>query len=140
SCSAPGSTSRSEAEETAGMRPVPLEEVVPLVEGALGVRLTPDHLRPLRLPLGDLDLHHPMLRMMAAAPAGVRLRLSTDSSVVRLRVEHIVAPGMEPPMPGYDLTVQGEVVSSRSVPATASSVELDGLPGGGTVAEIWLPH
>lgn len=125
------------------MRAVPLDELPRLLEGALDVRVGAGYVRPWRLPLADFDLHHPMLRFVAAAPAGVRLRLSTDSHSVALEVAH-VGPDDGPlaSPPAYDLVFGTDVLTTYLAdPSSATStVTFADLPGDGSPLEVWLPH
>lgn len=108
-------------------------------EGAVDVRAGDGYVRPFRLPVADLDLHHPALVFMAACPSGVRLRLRTDTTVVALEVEHRFAPMFTARTPVYDVTIEGELVASVSAPGPEERVVLDGLPAGDKVVEVWLP-
>jgi len=125
------------------MQSVPLEDVVALVEGALGVRVSNGYLRGWRLPPDDVAFHDPMLVWMASLPAGVRLRFCTDSRAVRLRCEHVVVDRAETPdtpAARYDLVVDNQVVATQAVTGVQVDVAFDGLPGDDRAAEVWLPQ
>jgi hypothetical protein len=82
-----------------------------------------------------------MLRFVAAAPAGVRLRLRTTSRRLSMRVTHVWPDEMTMPKPPrYDLVLGADVVGSVAVQGKTGDVEFDGLPGDDTPVEIWLPH
>ena len=121
------------------MRAIPLTDGPVSYEGAVDVRAGDGYVRPFRLPVADLDLHHPALVFMAACPSGVRLRLRTDTTVVALEVEHRFAPMFTARTPVYDVTIEGELVASVSAPGPEERVVLDGLPAGDKVVEVWLP-
>jgi hypothetical protein len=113
---------------------VPIETVATLVEGAVDVNHGPGWLAPWRVPYRDRHLHHPMLLAMAACPAGVRVRLRTDSDRVALATEHRMAPGIEVPYESlYDVTVDGRHVATSATPV------FTGLGAGEKVVEVWLP-
>ena len=108
-------------------------------EGAIDVRDSSGYVRAFRLPVAELDLHHPMLVFMAACASGVRLRFGTTTTTIALDVEHRFAPGFTAATPVYDVTVDGEVVASTPAPGSEERVVLDGLPAGDKVVEVWLP-
>ena len=121
------------------MRALPLVGGPITFEGAIDVRDSGDYVRAFRLPVDDLDLHHPMLVFMAACASGVRLRFRTDTTTVVLDVEHRFAPGFTAATPVYDVTVDNEIVASAPAPGAAERVALEGLPAGDKVVEVWLP-
>jgi hypothetical protein len=122
------------------VRTVPLLDGPITIEGAVDVRRGAGYVRPFRLPVADLDLHHPMLVMMASCPAGVRLRLRTDSRTIAFDVEQrFPPPPMEVRTPRYDATIDNEVVATTTAPGERERVVLDGLPAGEKVVEVWLP-
>jgi hypothetical protein len=108
-------------------------------EGAVDVRDNGTYVRPFRLPVADLDLHHPMLVFMAACASGVRLRFRTDSTTVALDVEHRFSPLFEVAPPTYDLTIDNELVASVTTSSARDRVVLEGLPAEDKVVELWLP-
>jgi len=94
------------------------------------------------LPTQDLDLHHTMLTFMASLPAGVRLRLRTDSTTITVHADHVSVPELETWQPVYDLTVDGVLHQQQQAPRPGGPAEVtfDGLPGDADrVIEIWLP-
>jgi hypothetical protein len=122
------------------VRTVPLLDGPVSIEGAVDVRRGAGYVRPFRLPVADLDLHHPALVFMASCPAGVRLRLRTDSTAVAFEVEQrFPPPEFETRTPTYDATVDNELVASAPVKGERERVVLDGLPAGDKVVEVWLP-
>jgi hypothetical protein len=125
------------------MQTIPLagDDVPVTIEGAVDVRTKGGAVRPWRLPYDDLELHDPMLVFMASLPAGVRLRLRTDSRTITVGADHVAVPELEAWVPVYDLTIDGEVVASASAPTAGgpASVTFGDLPAGDKVVEVWLP-
>ena len=121
------------------MRALPLVDGPISFEGAVDVRAGDGYVRPFRLPVADLDLHHPALVFMASCPSGVRLRVRTDSTSIALDVEQRFAPGFTVATPVYDATVDNELVASARAPGAEERVVLEGLPAGDKVVEVWLP-
>lgn len=121
------------------MRALPLVDGPIAYEGAVDVRAGADYVRPFRLPVADLDLHHPALVFMASCPSGVRLRFRTDTTTIALDVEQRFAPGFASATPVYDVTVDNELVATTTAPGTEERVVLRDLPAGDKVVELWLP-
>ena len=121
------------------MRALPLTDGPFAFEGAVDVRAGAGYVRPFRLPVAELDLHHPALVFMASCPSGVRLRLRTDTTAIVLDVEQRFAPGFEVRTPVYDLTIDDELVASTSAAGAEDRVVFEGLPSGDKVVEVWLP-
>ena len=121
------------------MRSLPLTDGPIAFEGAVDVRAGGGYVRPFRLPVADLDLHHPALVFMASCPSGVRLRMRTDSTTIALDVEQRFAPGFAVMTPVYDLTIDNDLVASASAPAAEERVVFEGLPSGDKAVEVWLP-
>jgi hypothetical protein len=122
------------------MGTISLPDVAACLQGTVDARVTDEYVRPWRLPTADMALHHPGLVFMASLPSGVRLRFRTSSRALRLSVDHVRVEGFEfPSGPRYDVTVDGELVTT--VDASGSSVDVDvgGLPGDDAVVELWLP-
>jgi hypothetical protein len=111
------------------------------IEGAVDVREKAGALRPWRLPYDDLELHHPMLVFMASLPAGVRLRLRTDSTTIALTVDQVAVPELSATVPRWDLTVDGALAASTSSSRSGgtTTVTFDGLDAIDKVVEVWLP-
>ena len=122
------------------MRTVPLLDGPVTIEGAVDVRRGAGYVRPFRLPIADLDLHHPSLVFMASCPAGVRLRLRTDSRTIAFEVEQRFPPlEFATRTPTYDVTIDNELVTSVEVKGERDRVVVEGLPAGDKVVEVWLP-
>jgi hypothetical protein len=122
------------------VRSVPLQDGPVSIEGAVDVRRGDGYVRPFRLPVADLDLHHPALVMMASCPAGVRLRLRTDSRTVAFEVEQrFPPPPLEVRTPHYDVTIDDELVATVAAPGERERIVFEDLPAGDKVLEIWFP-
>jgi lysophospholipase L1-like esterase len=130
------------------MRHLPLEQIAPLIDGALGLVPRGDSLQPIRLPPIDMPLHHPALRspMTAESAAGVRLRLRTDTDWLLLEVEHdaipLATPQMQLPVCAYDLvTPDGRMTRVTAEQAQGpATIRFDGLGADEKLLEIWLPQ
>jgi hypothetical protein len=121
------------------MRAVPLVDGPIAFEGAVDVRASGGYVRPMRLPVADLDLHHEQLVFMAGCASGVRMRFRTDATTIAVEVEHRFAPGFAVAAPVYDVTIDNELVATASAPGAEERVVLGGLPAGDKVVEVWLP-
>jgi lysophospholipase L1-like esterase len=121
------------------MRALPLLGGPVSFEGAVDVRDSGAYVRAFRLPVADLDLHHPALVFMAACGSGVRLRFRTDATRIVLSVEHRFAPGFVTPPPVYDLTVDGSLAARVPAPGAEEDVVFADLAPGDKVVELWLP-
>lgn len=119
------------------------KQLVPFVEGALGLKMDGGALQPIRLPLDDLPFHHPDLTscFTGEAAAGIRLRLRTASRRLALVAEHEASPWFTAP-PVYDLVSADGTVFRQSVERGADGkdvVAFDGLGPDRKVLELWLP-
>jgi len=130
------------------MRYIPLDQIAPLIDGALGLVPRGDSLQPIRLPPEDMPLHHPALRspMTAESAAGVRLRLRTNTDQLTLEVEHdaisLATPQMVLPVCAYDLvTPDGRVTRVTAEQAEGpATIRFDGLGVDEKLLEVWLPQ
>ncbi len=122
------------------MQSVPLSGGPVRFAGAIGLRQGKDYVRPMRLPVEQLDLFHPDLISMAAVPAGVRLVFASDTRRVTLDVDQIVAEGM-PLTPHYDLVIDDALAAQQSATrGGAQQIEFADLPAGPKRIELWLPQ
>jgi hypothetical protein len=102
--------------------------------GAVSLRREPEWVQPWRLPYQRRGLFPPeALRERAAMPAGVRIRLRSDATVVAGEVEP------QPEMSRLDLCCDGAVVDSLEM-AGRGSFRFEGLPPGPKTVELWLPQ
>jgi lysophospholipase L1-like esterase len=133
-----------------------------LVLGAIDVERTEHGLLPQRLPgWARRQFADEYLGRVVAQPSGVRLALRTEATTIELDVlptktAYVGGPRM--PDGVYELTVDGEVLASTTVPggkvavidmATLTSTiepgepgtaRFDGLPAGRKDVRIWLPQ
>jgi len=138
---------------------VPLEDL-PVV-GALQAERTEQGLVLHRLPAwARAQTFEPMMALVETMPAGVRLAMRTDATVLELDVDlTLVQLADRPPIPGvFDLVVDGElresVASSEGTclslgsdgqllvtPGATTTVRFTSLPGDPSArVELWLPH
>lgn len=132
-----------------------LETIAGLIDGHIDVRRRPGSVQPLRYPSPEAGFYDPFTRWVASTPAGVRLRLRTDSNSIRLSVnQRLLAgePGVEP-RGFYDLFVDGQYFGRAAaggglmlqpdftgVGDEKAMVGFDGLPAGDKGLELWLPQ
>jgi len=131
-----------------GIRNIPLGQIAPLIDGALGLIARDDSLQPIRLPVDDLPIHHADMRspMTALSPAGVRLRFRSNTDRISLDVEHepIALLTREMPLPpcAYDLvTPDGRIVRGKPDDNHGpAQITFQGLGRDEKLLEIWLPQ
>jgi lysophospholipase L1-like esterase len=73
------------------MKPIDLTAVEHLLEGHIDIRRRPGSIQPLRYPAAEHEFYDVFTRWVASAPAGVRLRLRTDSETLELKIRQRVA-------------------------------------------------
>ena len=136
------------------MTELPLDRLDDFLDGHVGLRRRGAALHPLRIPADEVHLHDPFTRWVTAMPAGVRLRLRTDSRTLHLHTQQrqTWSPERGEWPSAYDLFIDGERV--RRVPAQGGARQvpmgerhgddraqllLDGLPAGDKRIELWFP-
>ncbi|MBS3734609.1 MAG: GDSL family lipase [Phycisphaerae bacterium] len=99
------------------------------VHGAVSIETRDGGLRPWRLPHARRRLFPPDGEVVARAqhPAGVRLRLRTDSPRVRLRVDRSETPDEE--VQTFDLVIGDALRATAALAPGESEVVFDDLPG-----------
>jgi hypothetical protein len=114
-------------------------EVVRALEGVIDIEWAADRswALPWRLPVADLDLHHPAVVLPAMCPSGVRLRVRTASTRLLLDAESVQLQGGPVFEAWCDLSVDGELV--RSTALGVAGAVFGGLPAGTKDVEIALP-
>ena len=138
------------------MPSIDLAQLDALLDGHVDLRKRPGAVQPLRYPAAEAGFYDPFTRWVASAPAGVRLRLKTDSRSLRLTsTQRLAAPGPEGAMrpASYELYVDGRMAARQA--ATGGAVmALDGsltgdeaaelvfedLPAGEKAISLWLPQ
>jgi hypothetical protein len=116
----------------------PLES---LFQGAVSVETGEDYLRPWRLPFAERELFpspEDAFAIRAGHPAGVRLRFSTDSRTLALRIKPGASESMNERR--YDLVRDNALLETVVVPDEADRVVFAELPAGTKTLEVWLPH
>ena len=90
--------------------------------------------RPWRLPLETIRLYYPdALRGAASMPAGVRLRLASDTTRVKVSIVPAGAPT------ALDCVVENELVASAVIEPGGDECLFEGLPAREKRVEIYLP-
>jgi lysophospholipase L1-like esterase len=130
------------------MHSLSLDEIVPLIEGALGLIRQEQSVQPIRIPTADISLHHEAMRspMTALSPAGVRLRFKSDTDRISLAVEHepmaMLTDEMPLPPCAYDLVMpDGRITRAKPDNDHGPAViSFDALGSDEKLIEIWLPQ
>jgi lysophospholipase L1-like esterase len=137
------------------MRSLPADQIEALLDGQVSVRRRGEAVQPLRLPVGELGFYDPFTRWVASTPAGVRLRLVTESRTLRLTTtQRLMAEADGAERRGaYDLFIVGQL-AQRQWPQGGATMTGDGalagdeaavvifqdLPPGEKQIELWLPQ
>jgi lysophospholipase L1-like esterase len=138
------------------MQSLPLSALPDLLIGHVDVRSRPDSVQPLRFPAAEAAYYDPFNRWVASCPAGVRLRLITDTHEVKLTVRQRLspeAPGAER-RGAFDLYLDGQMfgrtwgdggalLNAQTGDLTGDEVNIvhfKGLPVGEKLVELWLPQ
>ena len=116
-----------------------------LFQGAVSLQQEADWISPWRLPWSQRRLFPtPDDGLLAAAhhASGVRLRFETDTRnlAVTLHALPHIPPLDEAVSVHLDLVIDNDLVQSVPVTAWDQTIEIDGLPEGTNVAEVWLPQ
>ncbi len=135
---------------------IDLEMMASLLDGHVDVRRRPGALQPLRYPFADTLFLDPFTRWVASCPAGVRLRMLTDATEIRIASTQrsIAGPPDAVPRPvNYELYVDGQFrrrqAASGGVLMTPegglmgdeqATVTFEGMPAGDKQVELWLPQ
>ena len=138
------------------MQSLDLGSLDTLLDGHIDLRRRPGSVQPLRFPVAEIGFYDPFTRWVASAPAGVRLRLRTDSRSLRLTSTQRLAAagpeGQERPA-AYELYVDGQLFERRAAKGGAvmaldgtqtgderAEVAFEGLSAGGKSITLWLPQ
>lgn len=123
------------------MRNIVLNEA--FFEGAASVEHVNGGLKPWRLPHQRRHLFpspNDGLMNVAAHASGVRLRLKTDSTALRLDCLPLPEPGQNIPKGHwFDVVIENQIVASEPGMKDAEKITFDNLPGGEKILEVWLP-
>lgn len=139
------------------MKAIALETVEGLLDGHVDVRRRPGSIQPLRYPFADTLFLDPFTRWVASCAAGIRLRMITDTTAIRIastqRSTGGPGPGPEARPANYELYIDGAFWKRQAANGGATltpegglagderaSVAFEGLPAGEKHIEIWLPQ
>jgi lysophospholipase L1-like esterase len=137
------------------VKSIDLPDVERLLEGHVDVRRRADSLQPLRYPAAEAPFYDPFTRWVASAPAGVRLRLRSNTRSLNLRLNQRVAAANGEPRPApWHLYIDGKPFEAKSVTGGAMLGLADGtlvgderatlvferVPEGEKQIELWLPQ
>jgi lysophospholipase L1-like esterase len=138
------------------MQTLDLAHLDALLDGHVDLRRRTGSVQPLRYPAAEAGFYDPFTRWVASAPAGVRLRLRTDSRGLRLAAsQRLAAAGPEGAQrpAAYDLFVNGVLHARRAARGGAvmaldggltgdehAELAFDDLPAGEKTLELWLPQ
>lgn len=138
------------------MQTLDLAHLDALLDGHVDLRRRPGSVQPLRYPAAEAGFYDPFTRWVASAPAGVRLRLKTDSRRLRLAAsQRLAAAGPEGAQrpAAYELYVDGALHERRAAIGGAvmsldgalmgderAEIVFEGLPAGEKTLELWLPQ
>lgn len=120
-------------------------QVAAALEGVIDLEYGPDRswFMPWRLPVADLELHHPALVLPAMSACGARIRVRTAARGLLLDTETVRLDG-GPDLPGAcdlligtDPTPDGELW--RRADLGERGVVFEDLPPGDKLLELWLP-
>lgn len=135
------------------MREIEHQRLPELLTGHISLVDTSEGWQPLRLPANEAHLYDPFNRLTAGMTSGVRLRLVTDATHLKLtmaqRQSYLTHPGQWPTL--YDLFIDGKLdrrtsavggqvgLSGEVVGEPAAVLDLEDLPAGEKRLELWLP-
>lgn len=136
------------------MQALDLNVLDDLLEGYVDLRRRPGAIQPVRTPVAELSFLDPATRWVATCAAGVRLRLITDSTTLRLTATQRAAIGLESDRSAnYELYVDGKLFARAPAEGGArltlegglagderAAIAFTGLPAGEKSLELWLPQ
>jgi len=137
------------------MQSLDLASLDTLLDGHIDLRRRPGSVQPLRFPVAEIGFYDPFTRWVASAPAGVRLRLRTDSRSLRLSATQRLAaagPEGEQRPAAYELYIDDQLFARRAAVGGAvmaldgslsgderAELVFDDLPAGEKSITLWLP-
>jgi len=138
------------------MQSIDLRNLDGLLDGHVDLRRRPGSVQPLRFPVVETGFYDPFTRWVASAPAGVRLRLRTDSRTLGLAVTQrltAAGPDLAERPSAYELYVDGKLFARQSARGGAimaldgsltgderAEVLFEGLLAGEKTLALWLPQ
>lgn len=133
------------------MAAIDLDTVAGLLDGHIDIRRRPDSIQPIRFPAAEIGFYDAFTRWVASCPAGVRLRLRSDTTSLTFTASQRATGGDRDIT--YDLYVDGALFARKSAVGgavlkegggftgdDAASVTFTGLPAGPKTLELWLPQ
>jgi lysophospholipase L1-like esterase len=140
-------------DDAEAMTSLTLADIERLLEGHVSVRRRADSIQPLRYPVDEALFYDPFTRWVASAPSGVRLRLTTDSKSLTLRLNQRAATVGDRQLPApWHLFIDGKSFETKSVNGGAgttldetvigderATLTFENLPQGEKHLELWLP-
>src|SRR5262245_2697378 len=117
------------------MPDLPLTQGPVAFEGAVSLEVTPDGVKPWRLPFTDLNLFDPPLVARGGQPSGVRVSFLTDSPTLELEFDAFPAPSGDYLI--FDLLMDGVMVERRRTGVERQVLRYE-LPGAGKSRRIEL--
>ena len=132
-----------------------LETVAGFLDGAVDVRRRDGSIQPLRYPAPEAPYYDPFTRFVASCPSGVRLRMISDATSIRLKTQQRMAfsAAEGPPRGAYDLYIDGSLARRARAEGGATMtpdgglmgderavVTFTDLPPGEKRIELWLPQ
>jgi hypothetical protein len=136
------------------MQALDLNVLDDLLEGYVDLRHRPGAVQPVRFPVAELSFLDPATRWVATCAAGVRLRMVTDSTSLRLTATQRAAIGLETERSAnYELYIDGRLFAREAAEGGArltmdgglegdehASITFTDLPAGEKSLELWLPQ
>ena len=131
------------------MQRLDIDTVAGLLDGQIDLRRRAEAIQPLRHPAADGPFLDPFTRWVASCAAGVRLRLTSDTTAVRLAATQ---RSFGERAANYELYVDGQLFERKAAVGGATitdaglrgdeqaSVSFEGLPPGEKQLELWLPQ
>ncbi|HXQ11150.1 MAG TPA: GDSL-type esterase/lipase family protein [Caulobacteraceae bacterium] len=134
---------------------IDLDTLAGLFDGHVDIRRRPNAVQPLRHPLADTGFLDPFTRWVASCAAGVRIRMISDMTSLRVastqRSTGAAGPDARPA--NYELYIDGKLWKRQAATGGATlnaeggldgderaTVLFEGLPPGEKQMELWLPQ
>jgi hypothetical protein len=137
------------------MQSLPVESLHELLDGHVDLVQVTEGLQPFRYPVRDAFMLDPFTAWAGASTAGVRLRIRTDSTMIRISTQQCQAFMKEPDeLPrNFELYVDGALAQrgvaeggsfmsplSGETGQRAASLVFAGLRSGNKTVELWFPQ
>jgi lysophospholipase L1-like esterase len=134
---------------------LPLDRAASFLDGAIDVRRREGSIQPIRYPAAEALYYDAFTRYVASCPAGVRLRLITSATAIRLATNQRMIATAEDAEPrgAYDLYIDGQLArreiavgGARMAPDGSlmgderARIAFENLPAGEKRIELWFPQ